>query len=202
VFAEGESGEELYIIQTGSIKITKIINDSEVILAILKPGDIFGEMAILESKPRSANAIAFDNSTLMVVHKKNFESMSATQPQIVSKLTQLLAERIWFSYKQLENAAMKDHVGRCYDCMLIQVEKARFQISEGVAYAFNFGPNDLIKMAGIPETETKKVISQLLGNKKITVAGDGKLFVSDVLELLKLSEYHKKMQQRSITTKK
>jgi CRP-like cAMP-binding protein len=202
VFAEGESGDELYIIQTGSIKITKITNDSEVILAILKPGDIFGEMAILESKPRSASATAFDNATLMVVHKKNFESMSATQPQIVSKLTQLLAERIWFSYKQLENAAIKDPIGRCYDCLLIQVEKAHFQISEGVAYAFNFGPADLIKMVGIPETETRKVVSQLLGNKKVTVAGDGKLFVSDVMELLKLSEYHKKMQQRLTATKK
>jgi CRP-like cAMP-binding protein len=202
VFAEGENGDELYIIQTGSVKITKIINDNEVILAILKPGDIFGEMAILESKPRSASATAFDNATLMVVRKKNFESMSETQPQIVAKLTQLLAERIWFSYKQLENAAIKDPIGRCYDCMLIQVEKAHFQISEGVGYAFNFGPNDLIKMAGIPEAETRKVISQLLGDKKVTVAGDGKLFISDVMELSKLSEYHKKMQQRLTAAKK
>jgi CRP-like cAMP-binding protein len=202
IFAEGESGEELYIIQTGSVKITKIVNENEVILAILKSGDIFGEMSLLESKPRSATAIAYENATLMTVLRKNFELMSTMQPQIISKLTQLLANRIWFSYKQLENAAIKDPVGRCYDCMLIQLEKARYQIQEGVAYAFDFGPNDLIKMAGIPENETKKVIFGVLNNKKISVGGDGKLFVSDVLELLKLSEYYKKMQQRTLGSKK
>jgi CRP-like cAMP-binding protein len=202
VFVEGESGEELYIIQSGSIKITKIVNDNEVILAILKPGDIFGEMSILESKPRSATAIAHETATLMTVLRKNFDTMSVTQPQIISKLTQLLSNRIWFSYKQLENAAMKDPVGRCYDCMLIQIEKARFRIEEGLAYAFDFGPNDLIKMAGIPENESKKVVGEVLHNQKISVSGDGKLFVSDVLELLKLSEYYKKMQQRTIGSKK
>jgi CRP-like cAMP-binding protein len=202
VFVEGESGEELYIIQSGSVKITKIINDNEVILAILKPGDIFGEMSILESKPRSATAIAHENTILMTVLRKNFEMMSVTQPQIISKLTQLLANRIWFSYKQLENAAMKDPVGRCYDCMLIQIEKARFQIQDGIAYAFDFGPADLIKMAGIHENESKKVIAEVLSNKKVIVSGDGKLFVSDALELLKLSEYYKKMQQRTLGSKK
>jgi CRP-like cAMP-binding protein len=202
IFAEGESGEELYIIQSGSVKITKVVNDNEVILAILKPGDIFGEMSLLESKPRSATAIAYENTTLMTVLRKNFELMSTTQPQIISKLTQLLANRIWFSYKQLENATIKDPVGRCYDCLLIHIEKARFPIQAGTAYAFDFGPSDLIKMAGIPENETKNVIAGVLSNNKILIGGDGCVFVSDVLELLKLSEYYKKMRQRSLGPKK
>ena len=58
IFADGELGESLYIIQKGTVKITKILNGNEIILAILKHGDIFGEMALLENKPRSASAIA------------------------------------------------------------------------------------------------------------------------------------------------
>ena len=48
IFSEHEPGEDLYIIQQGKVKITKIINNQEVLLAVLQPGDIFGEMALLE----------------------------------------------------------------------------------------------------------------------------------------------------------
>ncbi|MDR1909852.1 MAG: cyclic nucleotide-binding domain-containing protein, partial [Spirochaetaceae bacterium] len=56
IFAEGEPGDELYIIQKGMVKIVKIVENNEVLLAMLKEGDIFGEMALLESKPRAACA--------------------------------------------------------------------------------------------------------------------------------------------------
>ncbi|MFW6368725.1 MAG: cyclic nucleotide-binding domain-containing protein, partial [Spirochaetota bacterium] len=62
VFAESMPGQELYIIQKGSVKITKIVNDNEVLLAVLKPGDIFGEMSLIENKPRSASAIAYEDA--------------------------------------------------------------------------------------------------------------------------------------------
>ncbi|HON89140.1 MAG TPA: cyclic nucleotide-binding domain-containing protein, partial [Spirochaetales bacterium] len=64
VFCEGMPGTELYIIQKGSVKITKIVENTEVLLAVLKPGDIFGEMALLENKPRSATAIAYEDTYL------------------------------------------------------------------------------------------------------------------------------------------
>ncbi|MFW5768501.1 MAG: Crp/Fnr family transcriptional regulator, partial [Spirochaetota bacterium] len=103
IFSEAQPGQELYIIQKGSVKITKIVNDNEVLLAVLKPGDIFGEMSILENKVRSASAIAYEDAKLLAVNKANFERMVSTQPQIITRLTQLLAERIWFIYKQLAN---------------------------------------------------------------------------------------------------
>lgn len=61
IFSENEPGNELYIIQNGRVKITKIVDNNEVLLAMLKTGDIFGEMALLENKPRSASAIAYDD---------------------------------------------------------------------------------------------------------------------------------------------
>jgi len=103
IFSEGQPGEELYIIQRGSVKIVKIVDNNEVLLAVLKQGDIFGEMALLESKPRSASAIAYEDCTVLAVNRENFERMVGSQPQIITRLTQLLAERIWFIYKQLAN---------------------------------------------------------------------------------------------------
>ncbi|MDR2470617.1 MAG: cyclic nucleotide-binding domain-containing protein, partial [Treponema sp.] len=152
IFSEGEPGEELFIIQKGSVKIAKIVDNNEVLLAVLKAGDIFGEMALLESRPRAACAVAYEDCQLMAVNRANFERMVSTQPQIVARLTTLLAERIWFIYKQLANTLIGDPVGRMYDALLIQLEKIRVAISTA-SYTFDFGPKELVNMVGIPQNE-------------------------------------------------
>ena len=56
LFHEGDEGEDMYIIQSGSVAIKKRVKDGETTLAVLEKGDFFGEMAILERLPRSATA--------------------------------------------------------------------------------------------------------------------------------------------------
>ncbi len=128
IFSEYEPGNELFIIQAGKVKITKIV-DEEVLLAVLKPGDIFGEMALLDNKPRSASAISFGDVTLLAINKQNFETMVQQQPQLATRLIQLLSERIWTAYRQLENLMIKSEIGRIYDTLLIQVEKQKYPSS-------------------------------------------------------------------------
>ncbi|RKX77253.1 MAG: cAMP-binding protein [Spirochaetes bacterium] len=194
IFSESQPGQELYIIQKGSVKITKIVNDNEVLLAVLKPGDIFGEMSILENKPRSASAIAFEDTVLLVVNKANFERMVTTQPQIITRLTQLLAERIWFIYKQLANTLLTNPLGRLYDALLIQLEKARVPIVMGDAYTFDFGPKELINMVGLPAEEGKIHIRKLFENKKIKLV-ENKIHVTDIEEIEKQAKYYRKMEK-------
>lgn len=193
IFSEGQPGEELYIIQRGSVKIVKIVDNNEVLLAVLKQGDIFGEMALLESKPRSASAIAYEDCTVLAVNRENFERMVGSQPQIITRLTQLLAERIWFIYKQLANTLISDPLGRMYDALLIQLEKNRVTLGS-LAYTFDFGPKELINMVGLPPADGNLVLRKLLENSKIRVV-DNKVTVSDVSEVVKQTEYYRKMQK-------
>lgn len=193
LFSEGQPGEELYIIQRGSVKIVKIVDNNEVLLAVLKQGDIFGEMALLESKPRSANAIAYEDCTVLAVNKENFERMVGSQPQIITRLTQLLAERIWFIYKQLANTLISDPLGRMYDALQIQLEKNRVALGPS-AYVFDFGPKELVNMVGLPQAEGNLVLRKLLENTKIRVV-DNKISLTDVSEIFKQTEYYRKMQK-------
>ena len=194
IFPEGMPGTELYIIQKGQVKITKIVGDSEILLAVLKPGDIFGEMSILENKPRSASAVAFEDAYLLAVNKANFERMVKTQPQIVTRLTTLLSERLWFIYKQLANTLLSDPLGRMYDALLIQLEKNRVPLRPGASHTFDFGPKELIGMVGLPTSEGSLVIHKLLENGKIRLL-DNKLSLQDVTEVEKQTEYYRKMQK-------
>jgi CRP-like cAMP-binding protein len=194
IFTESMPGRELYIIQKGSVKISKIVNDNEVLLAVLKSGDIFGEMSLIENKPRSASAIAFEDATLLAVNKENFARMVTTQPQIIARLTTLLAERIWFIYKQLANTLLTDKVGRLYDALLIQLERARVNIRPGEAYTFDFGVKELINMVGMPLNEGNIAVRDLLKNTKVK-SMDKHIFVADVEEVEKQAKYYRKMQK-------
>jgi CRP-like cAMP-binding protein len=194
VFSEGMPGSELYIIQKGSVKITKIVDNNEVLLAVLKPGDIFGEMAILENKMRSASAVAFEDAYLLAVNKANFERMVQTQPQIVTRLTTLLADRIWFIYKQLANTLISDPLGRMYDILLMQLEKGRVPLKNGASYTFDIGPKELIGLIGLPAGEGNLVIHKLLENPKIRLA-ENKIMVTDIGEIVNQTEYYRKMQK-------
>jgi CRP-like cAMP-binding protein len=194
IFSEAQPGQELYIIQKGSVKITKIVNDNEVLLAVLKPGDIFGEMSLLENKPRSASAIAYEDAQLLAVNRANFERMVTTQPQIISRLTQLLAERIWFIYKQLANTQLSDPLGRLYDALLIQLEKNRVVIRSGESYTFDFGPKELINMIGYSPKEGNVYVRKLFENSKIKLV-DNKIHAADLEEVEKQAKYYRKMER-------
>ncbi|GHV84864.1 Crp/Fnr family transcriptional regulator [Spirochaetia bacterium] len=197
IFSEGEPGEELFIIQKGSVKIAKIVDNNEVLLAVLKSGDIFGEMALLESKPRAACAVAYEECQVMAVNRANFERMVGTQPQIVARLTTLLAERIWFIYKQLANTLINDPIGRMYDALLIQLEKNRVTISTST-YTFDFGPKELVNMVGIPQNEGVLVLRKLMENKKIQIIKDkekDKIHSMDVEDIAKQTDFYRKMQR-------
>jgi CRP-like cAMP-binding protein len=194
IFAEAMPGKELYIIQKGSVKITKIVNGNEVLLAVLKAGDIFGEMSLIENKPRSASAIAYEDAVMLAVNKDNFARMVTTQPQIIARLTQLLAERIWFIYKQLANTLLSDPVGKMFDALHVQLEKARVPIRGGDSYTFDFGPKELINMIGLPLAEGNNALKNLLQNNKLKTV-DNKLFASDVEEIDKQAKYYRKMQR-------
>ncbi len=193
IFSESQPGKELYIIQKGSVKITKIVNDNEVLLALLKPGDIFGEMALLEDKPRSASAIAHEGALLLAVNKANFSRMVSSQPQIITRLTQLLSERIWFIYKQLANTQISDPVGRMYDALLIQLEKQRIPITNS-SFTFDFGPQELVNMVGLPKAEGNMAVRKMFENSRLKII-DNHIHVHDIEEVEKQAKYYRKMEK-------
>lgn len=83
IFKEGEQGSVAYVIQSGEIEITKVIGDEEKVLATIGQGGIFGEMALIDDKPRMAAARASQPSTIIVVTKNMFDrKLQKTDPFI------------------------------------------------------------------------------------------------------------------------
>ena len=194
IFAEGEPGNELFIIQKGSVTIAKIVEDKEVLLAVLKAGDIFGEMALLEAKPRNASAVAYEECQVLAVNRANFERMIQSQPQLIARLTSLLADRIWLMYKHLANTLISDSLGRMYDALLIQLEKNRIPLNSQSPYTFDFGPRELARMVGISPIDSNLLLRKMLESKKIMIDKE-KIHTVSVVEIVKQTEFYRKMQK-------
>ena len=99
IFKEGDPGICFYFILSGSVRISKFIPGmGEEALAILKSGDYFGEMALIDDEPRSAAAIADVPCLLSVIHKKDFHELLKSdvglQSEIMWSLVRTLAKRL------------------------------------------------------------------------------------------------------------
>ncbi|MDH5721373.1 MAG: cyclic nucleotide-binding domain-containing protein [Spirochaetia bacterium] len=191
IFVEHEPGVELYIIQQGKVKITKVVDQNEVLLAVLQPGDIFGEMALLENKPRSASAYAQGAVNTLAINKTNFEAMVQAQPQLAVKLINILSERIWTAYRQLSNLLIEDPMGRLYDMLLTLALKKKVPIEHKAMYVFDINPQELIKMLGFSGQKGEALIMTFLEDKNFRLDG-GKLICSDLLEIEKQVQFYKK----------
>ncbi len=167
IFCENEPTKEVYILKEGKVKISRIVDKKEVQLFIMKPGDIFGEMSILENKTRSATAIAIEDCELVVIKKENFELMAKKEPQLTSRLISLLAERIWNANKLILNSYLPDLDTKILDMLLILYERSKTVVSDFQTFNFNITFIDVIGMIGLEERIDKLESNFLLAHKLI-----------------------------------
>lgn len=99
IFKEGDPGDRCYIITSGAVRISKFIpNVGEEALAVLKPGSYFGEMALIDNFPRSANAIANDDTDVFAINKTDLDRILISDRELGYKLfwtfTKTLSKRL------------------------------------------------------------------------------------------------------------
>jgi CRP/FNR family cyclic AMP-dependent transcriptional regulator len=104
IFRENEPGSEMFLIIQGTVEIRKATgpSSSKTLIALTK-GDLFGEMAIIEKKPRSATAVAVEPAKLLSINEKLYESMILSNPEFTRKMNRVLSERIRKSNAIIQN---------------------------------------------------------------------------------------------------
>jgi CRP-like cAMP-binding protein len=194
IFSECQFGADMFIIQEGQVKISKVVNGNEVTLALLKKGDMFGEMALLENKPRSASAIAHENCRLMTVNRQNFDQMVATQPQLIARLTTMLADRLWSMYRQLINTQLREPLYKLVDMIALQIEKMKNTYVSGVSLQTDLTLIDVANMCGLAAEQQFSCFNQLLKDPYIKLV-QNKIYISDCFELIKQAAFYRRQRR-------
>jgi CRP/FNR family cyclic AMP-dependent transcriptional regulator len=95
IFREGEQGAEMYVITQGRVEIRKATGPSAAkTLTTLQTGDVFGEMALIDRKPRSATAVAVEPTKLLVLNEHLFDRMLVSNPDFARRMIRILSDRI------------------------------------------------------------------------------------------------------------
>jgi len=103
IFAKGDPGSSMFAINKGVVKIgTPSVEGHDTILNVLGKGDIFGEIALLDGKPRTADAIATDDCELFVIERRNFLPILRSEPDIALALIEVLCLRVRRTTAQAE----------------------------------------------------------------------------------------------------
>lgn len=166
LFHEGDHGEEMYILQSGKVKISKRLRGVEKTLAVLEKGEFFGEMAILNDKPRSATAEVMEDSDLLVIDRKTFETLLRGNVEIAIRFIKRLAERLREADEQMEALMIKDNTSRL---MTVLARKLKEHKKPG---AFSMSIDDLAGLAGIDRSQAKTTLEKLANVKIVELSGD------------------------------
>ena len=196
LFCDKEPGHEMFLLDYGQVKINKIIDGKEALIAVLQQGDVFGEMSLLNDKPRTASAVAFGDIKCTAFNTHNFNIIFKENPSLGLRIITLLSERIWTIYKQLDNFFFSELTARIYDTLLTHLLREKVPIVENQGYRFPLGKEEVLKMLGVEGKEVDDAFSQIFADGVVSVEG-GKLQCKDVSDLSKEVDFARKMEQRN-----
>jgi CRP/FNR family transcriptional regulator, cyclic AMP receptor protein len=109
IFSKGDEGSSMMAVLVGRVRISAVSADGkEVTLNVIGPGEIFGEIALLDGKPRSADATAQEDTVLMVVERKQFLPFLLRNDALVERLLVVLCDRLRRTSLVLEEIALFD----------------------------------------------------------------------------------------------
>src|SRR5215475_16097038 len=128
IFAKDDPGDRLYAVISGTVKISTTSPEGRnTILNLIGPGELFGEMAVLDGEPRSADATANTNCEIFVVDRRDFLPFVRSQPTLAMKFIELLCTRIRKTSDQVEQVILQDLPGRLASALLGLTEKHKLE---------------------------------------------------------------------------
>ena len=124
IFSKGDPGNSLIAVISGTVKISVSSPDGRsAILNLIGPGEIFGEVAVLDGHARTADATANTNCEIFVIDRREFLPFVQSQPALAMKFIELLCARLRWTSDQVEQVILQDLPGRLASALLRLTEK-------------------------------------------------------------------------------
>jgi len=185
ILMEEDFGDTLFILNKGSVKITRLSDDGrEVILSILGEGDFFGEMSIFDGESRSANVVALEDSEVYILKRGDFIDLLEKHPKIAIALLQELATRLRKSDQQIEGLSLSDAENRIgMTISRLAEELGVIKMGQVVIHNLPY-QQDIANMAGTSRETVSRMLT-LLQRKGYIQKRGRKLIITNYDEFVK-----------------
>jgi CRP/FNR family transcriptional regulator len=194
IFNQGEFGDRMFIIRKGKVKISQTINNIEVNSYIMHTGDIFGEMSIIDPKPRYGSAIALEDSFILSLSRDEFIYVVRRNPAFSIKIMQNLAKIIRSIDEELDifrtgnrQLIVINKINR-----LFKVKSEELKVKENITYNTKDLISSVMKSTNSEGQYIRNVLEQL-NMKNILRWSEVEVKVKD---FDKLTKYEQKLKER------
>jgi len=178
IFREGDAGQEAFLLQEGRVRLLKKVRTVERSLMVLKPGDLFGESALVQGAPRSSTAIALTDGVALALAEGTFRALLQNNPTIAARVLQQLVRRLRDLEDQIEFMMIRDTQSK--------VVAALLKLAQGRNGAVvPISPMDLSSRVGLDIDTVKRTVQQLRDGEYVRISEE-KLEIPDVEALKKL----------------
>jgi CRP/FNR family transcriptional regulator, cyclic AMP receptor protein len=185
IFAKGDAGNSLYAVITGTVKISLSSPDGRnAILNLVGPGELFGEMSVLDGQDRSADATANTNCEIYVIDRRDFLPFVRSQPALSMKFIELLCNRLRWTTDQVEQVILQDLPGRLASALLGLAEKRKL---EPESHTIAITQQEISEMVGMTRESINKQLRAWAGRNWVRLE-HGAIVVLDAVSLRELAE--------------
>ncbi|MEO5884282.1 MAG: Crp/Fnr family transcriptional regulator [Candidatus Limnocylindrales bacterium] len=184
IFHIGDPGDALFVIVSGEIKIwLPSETGEEAILATLRPGDVFGELALLDGAPRSASATAIMATEAVVLPRDRFRELIATEAGVRDALLASIAGELRRLTHHVEELHFLDITGRLAARLVHLAEEGGTPVADGsIRLRTNLTQADLASMVGCTRQSVNKLLGQFTDSGLLRLERDG-IVVTDLAGL-------------------
>ena len=176
ILHQEESGDNFFVIESGSVKVTRLAEDGrEAVLAFLREGDFFGELAILDGETRSANIITLSPSRIQTINRREFLDLLEHHPSVATALLMELALRLRKTDMHLEYLTLSDAEGKIASILISLAEENGTYKMGDVTLGEMPMQQDIANMAGTTRETVSRMMKKL--EEKNWLSRDGQKVV-------------------------
>lgn len=159
IFHRDDPGQVLYIIKEGKVKICLISPDGqEISLVVFGKGEHFGEFALLDGLPRSADAVALEKVECYTVQRSDFHNVIMKNPKIAIHVLEVLTRRLRSTDQQVEDLIFLDVYGRVAKKLLELADAHGQSVDDGIRIDVRLTQQELASMVGASRESVNKVL--------------------------------------------
>ena len=185
-----DPSDSIYLLKEGRVKISKISDDGkEITLDILEPGEIFGELAIVDEGPRQTLAEVLEDALIYAINRKDFIDFTENKPDLAFKLTKLIGLRLRDVESKIEALVFRDVPSRLAALLLQLAANHGKPDQKGMRLNLKLTHQELGNLIGSTRETTTTWLNEF--RKKGLIAFDRRqIIVLDLKELKEFSEFH------------
>jgi CRP-like cAMP-binding protein len=183
LFEQNEPGEYLYIVISGKVKLSRHSRHMEKLIAMLGPGDQFGELSLLDPGPRNSTATVVAHARLARLDKASLDRWIMHRPDVALRLLHVLARRLRRTTSELADTILIDVPGRIAKQLLDLARRFGVRDHDGIYLELDLSQTELAQLVGSSRETVNKTLADFAGRGWLRVVAPRRILILDAAHL-------------------